>query len=54
LIVLSTGERKILSSLERQLLAQRKNGEQFPILLTVNKIIKRGKRVFIGLIREDS
>jgi len=49
---LTTGERKILSQLERKLNAQKKNGEKFPILLTVNEIIKRGKRVFIGMIRE--
>ena len=48
-----TGEKKIIG-IGREVLAQRKNGEVFPIDLAVNEVTEAGRRRFMGVIRDVS
>jgi len=47
-----SGQRKILSEVDRKLTGAKKDGTHFPIYLTVNEIIIDGQRQFAGIIRE--
>ncbi|WP_052452092.1 bifunctional diguanylate cyclase/phosphodiesterase [Noviherbaspirillum autotrophicum] len=48
---LRSGERHVLG-INRELLAQRKNGSQFPIELMVSEMLVAGRRKFTGVVRD--
>jgi two-component system sensor histidine kinase/response regulator len=48
-----TGERKIIG-IGREVMAQRKNGQLFPIDLSVSEILVEGERQFAGIIHDIS
>ena len=50
---MTTGERRIIG-IGREVLAQRKNGEVFPIDLAVGEVKLAGARRFAGFIRDVS
>ncbi|MDO8465389.1 MAG: diguanylate cyclase [Gallionella sp.] len=49
---LSTGQGKILGVRGREVIAVRRNGEQFPMELSASEMILGGQRYFIGIIRD--
>ena len=49
----STGEKKIIGT-GRQVTGLRKNGEEFPMDLSVNEMHLAGKRLFTGIVRDLS
>ncbi|MGJ8569275.1 MAG: CHASE domain-containing protein [Hoeflea sp.] len=50
---LETGDRKVIG-IRRQVMAMRKNGDTFPIDLTVNEMNLDGRQMFVGTIRDTS
>jgi len=48
---LATGEKKIIG-IGREVTALRKNGEEFPVDLAVSEAVLRGKRGFVGTVRD--
>jgi len=49
---LSTGQGKILGVRGREVTAIRKNGERFPMELSVSEMVLGGHRYFIGIVRD--
>jgi len=49
---LSTGQRRILGIGGREVMAVRKNGEQFPMELSVSEMVLGGQSYFIGIVRD--
>ena len=49
---LSTGQGKILGVRGREVIAVRRNGEQFPLELSASEMMLGGQRYFIGIIRD--
>lgn len=49
---LSTGQGKILGVRGREVIAVRRNGEQFPLELSASEMILGGQRYFIGIVRD--
>ncbi len=49
----STGERRVIGS-TREIHASKKNGDVFPIELSVSEVIVDGRRTFLGIIRDVS
>jgi len=49
---LQTGEAKIIGIRGREVVAVRKNGEQFPMELSASEMILGGQRYFIGIVRD--
>lgn len=49
---LETGEAKILGVCGREVVATRKNGEQFPMELSASEMNLGGQRYFVGIIRD--
>lgn len=49
---LQTGEARILGVRGREVMAVRKNGEQFPMELSVSEMVLGGYRYFIGILRD--
>ncbi len=47
-----TGEAKIIGVCRREVIATRKNSEQFPMELSVSEMILGGQRYFVGIIRD--
>ncbi len=50
---LTTGERRIIG-IGREVMAQRKNGEVFPIHLSVGEVTHEGRRSFVGIVSDIS
>lgn len=50
---LDTGERRIIG-IGREVLARRKNGDVFPIHLSVGEVLHGGERCFVGIIADIS
>jgi two-component system sensor kinase FixL len=50
---IKTGDKKVIGKL-RELVAKRKDGSIFPILLAVNESVIQGKRQFVGVIQDMS
>ncbi|MEQ8835695.1 MAG: PAS domain S-box protein, partial [Lacipirellulaceae bacterium] len=48
---LSTGEKKIIG-IGREVIGRRKNGEEFPMELSVSEVDVKGRRLFTGMIRD--
>ena len=49
---LNTGQARILGLRGREVMAIRKNGEQFPMELSVSKMVLSGLSYFIGIVRD--
>jgi diguanylate cyclase (GGDEF)-like protein/PAS domain S-box-containing protein len=49
---IQTGEAKIIGVRGREVVAVRKNGEQFPMELSASEMILGGQRYFIGIVRD--
>jgi diguanylate cyclase (GGDEF)-like protein/PAS domain S-box-containing protein len=47
-----TGEVKIIGVCGREVVALRKNGEQFPLELSVSEMVLGGLRYFVGIVRD--
>lgn len=47
-----TGEAKIIGVCGREVVATRKNGEQFPMELSVSEMVLGGLRYFVGIVRD--
>lgn len=47
-----TGEAKIIGVSSREVVAVRKNGEQFPMELSASEMILGGQRYFVGIVRD--
>ena len=47
-----TGESKIIGVNGREVVATRKNGEQFPMELSASEMVLAGQRYFIGIVRD--
>jgi diguanylate cyclase (GGDEF)-like protein/PAS domain S-box-containing protein len=49
---MQTGQAKIIGVCGREMIAVRKNGEQFPMELSASEMILGGQRYFIGIVRD--
>lgn len=49
---LQTGQAKILGVRGREVIAVRKNGEEFPMEMSVSEMVLGGSRYFIGIVRD--
>ena len=49
---LQTGEAKIIGVCGREVVAVRKNGEQFPMELSASEMVLGGMRYFVGIVRD--
>lgn len=49
---IQTGEAKIIGLTGREMLAARKNGEQFPIEISISDMVLAGQRYFVGILRD--
>jgi diguanylate cyclase (GGDEF)-like protein/PAS domain S-box-containing protein len=49
---MQTGEAKIIGVFGREMIAVRKNGEQFPMELSASEMVLGGQRYFIGIVRD--
>ena len=49
---LQTGQAKILGVRGREMVAVRKNGDAFPIEMSVSEMVLGGQRYFIGIVRD--
>jgi diguanylate cyclase (GGDEF)-like protein/PAS domain S-box-containing protein len=49
---MQTGEAKIIGVCGREVIAVRKNGEQFPMELSASEMVLAGQRYFIGIVRD--
>jgi len=49
---LQTGKRKIIGVCGREVIAVRKNGEQFPMELSASEMAFGGQRYFVGIVRD--
>lgn len=49
---LHTGQGRIIGVLGREVIAVRKNGEQFPMELSISEMVLGGQRYFIGIVRD--
>lgn len=47
-----TGEVRIIGVCGREVIATRKNGEQFPMELSISEMILGGQRYFVGIVRD--
>lgn len=47
-----TGEARILGVTGREVVAVRKNGEQFPMELSASEMVLAGQRYFVGIVRD--